>query len=655
MFPQQARTVHAMTPRGHTSRIARVLATWIAVPLGLGSTLAVMAGGTASASVDHHSAARAGAKAASVDIARPSTPPPVGFIPPLPRGVHYDPSASRAGGPRAQRPPALSQTAGVSPARIAGEKTLLADEGARIGRHDESLQGKSGPAKARTPQTYTNIYSISCWSTTGCLAVGETYFYGTDESYAAKWNGKSWSSASAAQFIENGDVEYQYLTAVSCFSAHQCLASGYSEELSYDSEIPFEWWNGSSWTLHSADIGSESGEIYAVSCVSATFCMGVGDVYGAPLAVEFTGGSGFSLQSVSSPDGRASFNGVSCPTLTECFAVGSYNGEEYAYVAEYDGSWTNVAGVPSPGDDSNVLGAVSCRTAESCLAVGYQYGEGVEIPLTEKIDLSGPTVTEAGSNDPFTAYEQLWGVSCTPSVCVATGYGANDADFASGFAETWNGSRWTTDVVQAPAAEAYTDLDTVACMSSTMCVAGGDYDAQSTLFTDLPVAEILSSHGFKVSAFPAQFTPYGEFESVACPSASSCVADGEIYTGDLYLPLVEVWNAKGWTSIVAPTGLFGAWLAGVTCTSTTFCLLTGATESEYYEEVPLALVFNQKSFRVLAEKPSPLIGYYAVLVDGGVLDLDLVHTRRLLRGLTHRWETERLDHFGGDHGPALRR
>ncbi len=601
-----------MTPRKRTSRTVRVLATWVAVPLGLGSTLAALAGGTASASVNHHTAVRAGAAIASHPTADHSTRPPAGFVPPLPHGVHYDPSASRGHGPGAQRPPALSQLAGLSPSKIAGEKTLLADERARIGRHDASLQGASGLATARTPQTYTNIYSISCWSTTGCLAVGETYFYGTDESYAAKWNGSSWSSASGKQFSQNGDVDEQYLTAVSCFSAHECLASGYATILSDSDKIPFERWTGSSWKLYSAAVGAEDADVEAVSCFSATFCMAVGRVNDSPLAIEFTGGSGYSLQSVSSPGGTAYLNGVSCPTLTECFAVGSYEDEDDAYITEYDGSWTNLSGFPSPGVDENVLTAVSCRSAASCLAVGYQYGEEVEIPLTENIRLSpGLTVTQAGSNDSFTAYEELWGVSCTPSDCVAAGYGANNDAYASGFAETWNGSKWVTDRVQAPAPLSYTDLDTVACMSATKCVVGGDYDAQSTLFTDLPVVESLTSHGFEVSNFPKQFTPYAYFEAIVCSSHTYCVADGEIYTGDLYLPLVEVWHGKGWTSLVAPVGLYGAWLGGITCTSTSFCLLTGGSEFEYYDEGPLALEFNQKSFRVLTEKPSGLVAYYA--------------------------------------------
>lgn len=501
----------------------------------------------------------------------------------------------------------------MSPARVAAEKTLLADEAARIGRHDAALAGSRGVATAKTPQTYTSIASISCWSTTGCLAVGETYSYGTDESYAAKWNGTSWSSAGARQFADNGVVEEQYLTAVSCFSAHECLAVGYAQQLADSSEIPFEWWNGGSWTLHSAAVGSESGDMAAVSCVSATFCMGVGRVTGSPLALEFTGGAGYSMQSVSSPAGFAYLNGVSCPTRTECLAVGSYEDYDDAYVAEYDGSWTNVVDVPSPGDDENVLTAVSCRSATSCLAVGYQTGEEDEIPLTESIHVSsGVTVTEAGSNESFTAYEELWGVSCTPSVCVATGYGSDNEWYASGFAETWNSHSWVTDPVQAPASLAFTDLDAVACMSAKLCIVGGDYDAQSTLFTDLPLVETLTSHGFRVSTFPRQFTPYSELEAVVCASRTSCVADGEVDTGDLYVPLVEVWNGKTWTSLFAPRGLFGAWLGGVTCTSTTFCLLTGGTGGNYYyESSPLALEFNGKSFKVLTEAPSPLVSYYA--------------------------------------------
>lgn len=172
------------------------------------------------------------------------------------------------------------------------------------------------------------LNSVSCVSATACMAVG-TYTTGGSSSstLALRWDGSSWSSTSATP---NGAEAANYLAGVSCLTAVDCVAVGYSTDLGSSSENLATRWNGTSWAMDimPAVVPGEPNRMYSVSCAGPNFCIAVG---------------------------RAVTNG-------------NYVGT----ILEWDGSfWTvPVAALAVSGEDTELL-SVWCVATDTCAAVGY--------------------------------------------------------------------------------------------------------------------------------------------------------------------------------------------------------------------------------------------------------------------------------------------
>jgi hypothetical protein len=274
---------------------------------------------------------------------------------------------------------------------------------------------------------YVKTTGISCWSATGCMAVGD---FGGNEipPWAETWNGTTWTSvnppppsgkfvsftlagvscASATFCVTLGTVtprgpSYQYayswngstwavmpqptapggtLSAVSCLSANWCMAVGSGNNW------VAETWNGTAWTLLTT---TGSPLINAVSCTSPAACTAVGNsIVGTPpavAAIERWNGTAWSAQQpVPNPAGTVAIqlSGVSSATVTACTAVGSYslsNNTTRAIIESWTGgTWVNV---PPPTNVISQLAAVSCTSATACTAVGLQVHGNNQTPLVE--------------------------------------------------------------------------------------------------------------------------------------------------------------------------------------------------------------------------------------------------------------------------------
>src|SRR5262249_12108134 len=91
------------------------------------------------------------------------------------------------------------------------------------------------------------LFGVTCLSTSNCFAVG--YHDGSAENTKTlieHWDGNAWSLVSApnaAPFASN------FLFNVSCVSASQCWAAGYSGDFTTFENPMLQQWNGSSWSL----------------------------------------------------------------------------------------------------------------------------------------------------------------------------------------------------------------------------------------------------------------------------------------------------------------------------------------------------------------------------------------------------------------------
>jgi uncharacterized membrane protein len=201
------------------------------------------------------------------------------------------------------------------------------------------------------------------------------------------------------------------LTGVSCPSATDCMAVGMSEadnQSSVDYTLG-EAWNGTSWTILPMPSPSDRGggaELNAISCVSSTDCMAVGDtqIFQAkagrtvphPLAETWNGTKWAIAATPALAHSGAMLNGVSCTAgaaggPAQCMAAGSEgepdNPTQFTLAESWNGTAWKFVSTPMPlTPGGTALNAVSCTGATNCMAVGYygyNNGFGTSVSLAE--------------------------------------------------------------------------------------------------------------------------------------------------------------------------------------------------------------------------------------------------------------------------------
>ena len=191
-----------------------------------------------------------------------------------------------------------------------------------------------------------------------------------------------WTSSEVAATLNVGG--YAYVNSVSCASTTSCVAGGYYTD-SNGHQAFVSVYDGSTWTdtevAKALNVGGEA-YVNSVSCASTTSCVAGGyysDSSGHQAFVSVYDGSTWTDTEVAKAlnvGGDASVNSVSCASTTSCVAGGSYvdsGGYFQAFVSVYDGStWTDieVAGALNVGGYAGV-NSVNCPSTTSCFAGGY--------------------------------------------------------------------------------------------------------------------------------------------------------------------------------------------------------------------------------------------------------------------------------------------
>ncbi len=238
------------------------------------------------------------------------------------------------------------------------------------------------------PSGTPGLRSVSCVSSTWCMAVGATTVEPTNGA-ALVWNGTAWTHVSTATVSPSSG-----LWAVSCRSSTVCMAAGYS-----DAAPLAESWNGTSFTVTtpppSPPVEGGSG-LDAISCTSAGFCLAVGIESGCcgstgGFAMAWNG-SAWSNVTMSTALYAAALTGVSCATSTSCLAVGTTSpADEQHFLPQADvGIWGGSSLTALRGamvGKQSALEAVSCTRANWCAAVGsLTVRSGAVQPLVERWD-----------------------------------------------------------------------------------------------------------------------------------------------------------------------------------------------------------------------------------------------------------------------------
>ena len=285
---------------------------------------------------------------------------------------------------------------------------------------------------------------------------------------------------------------------------------------------------------------------------------------------------------VHSPNRRAGGNfldAVSCVSANMCMATGhrlAATGAVVTLAERWDGTSWSLVRTRNPSTIGNELVALSCASAAACMAVGFTQG-GPGGPLAESWNgtrwsvVRTPTLAGTGSN--------LTGVSCvSPDACTAVGAVSPNGTALSTVIEFWDGTRWS--VVPSPNPAAGGALRAVSCVSAHACMAVGFSGSESGFHGTL--AESWNGSRWSVLPTPNPGTGGNFLNGVSCVSPDTCTAAGEAFhSGTQTTSLIESWDGSRWSVVPSPTPGTGQTLVnGVSCSSKDACNVVGSYNNE---------------------------------------------------------------------------
>jgi len=239
-------------------------------------------------------------------------------------------------------------------------------------------------------------------------------------------------------------AQINQLNAVTCVSASECWAVGYSEivgagTLNIDQTL-IERWDGTAWSIVNSPNAAAwpKNFLYGVTCVSASNCWAVGfsqSLVGTSninqTLIERWDGTAWAI--VSSPNTNPTQNNyldaVTCVSASNCWAVGRYytgnavqSGVYQTLIERWDGtSWAIVTSPNTSATQYNYLFGVTCVSASECWAVGLS-GTSLGQTLIERWDGTSWAIVTS-PNTSATLSNFLYGVTCVSATdCWAVGY-----------------------------------------------------------------------------------------------------------------------------------------------------------------------------------------------------------------------------------------
>ncbi len=401
-----------------------------------------------------------------------------------------------------------------------------------------------------------DLVAVACTGVSTCTAVGVS---GSQAMLVYSADG-SWKAAAVP--VPASATSQSQLTAITCRTGTSCLAAGQYHSAGSQQGMLLAG-HGTTWTATRAPLPPKASAhphiiLSSVACATATSCVAVGRytaTSGSPQALIVTGhasswsGQTAPLPADASSHPRAELSSVACPAAGRCTAVGRYTDQagnkQGLVVTETGSAWTatRAALPPSAVIPGASLSAVSCPATARCEAVG-----------TFSASQKGMVLTGSGSS---------WTAAATP-------------------------------LPPAAAAKPSASFLQIVCPSATACVAAGSYLASGGSHQGV----LLSGHGASWKAVIAplpsgaakrQGTPGAALVSVACGSATSCVAAGH-YTdsaGDARV-LLLTFRGSAWTAAKGPLpandrtvgsqaqgDLGPPAVASVTCPAAATCIAVG--------------------------------------------------------------------------------
>ncbi|MDA8183322.1 MAG: Ig-like domain-containing protein [Actinomycetota bacterium] len=481
----------------------------------------------------------------------------------------------------------------------------------------ESYNGTSWSLTStpNTASTQANaLESVSCPSASLCAAAGYSAsgIDGVDQTLVEGWNGSSWAGVASA---DPAPVAPSVIEGTTCVSATECTAVGYAANgVGGVGQTLVENWNGSTWSIvPSPDTSSaEANALESVTCTSATQCIAVGWSASGSTSPGLPGGSsaplpdqtlietynGSSWSIVKSPDTSATaanvLRSVTClPTSgsTSCVAVGyaasGTSSADQTLIEAYNGSsWSIVTSPDTSATAANVLRSVTCPTASVCIAVGSATpaSSGSSQTLVER-DESGTWSILASPNTSSLQANELSAVSCdSPAICVAVGSAATGSlGTEQTLVEDFNGTSWSIVTSPDTAATASNALAAVACVTPADCWAAGNAASGSGGAAQTLVEHFDGTSWSIITSPDASTSAANVLDALSCvPRTDDCFAAGYSATGssgsDQTLALHAVLPPAVVYASVAPST--------IVANGTSQATVTAVVEDSYANGVP---------------------------------------------------------------------
>jgi hypothetical protein len=265
---------------------------------------------------------------------------------------------------------------------------------------------------------------VWCASDTSCIAVGShTQTFLGVEPLVEVLNGTTWTAVTSG--LEPAGGIHGVLSSISCVSSTSCVAVG-SYVLGGNNHVLVDTLSGGKWTASQAALpaGANTATASGIQCFSATSCLAVGTSNLGSM-VETLSGTTWSAMTLHAGDTLTS---LSCPGAGSCTAVGNTGNQAVAEVLA-SGTWTRTVIPVAVGTTSIQLTGVSCTTDGSgeCLAVGGYLGTSPDNKADHALVEfgSGGTWQATTGLDPTNpaGHVLLNGVSCPIDISSCTGAG----------------------------------------------------------------------------------------------------------------------------------------------------------------------------------------------------------------------------------------
>lgn len=311
----------------------------------------------------------------------------------------------------------------------------------------------------------------------------------------------------------------------------------------------------------------------------------------APVKADVSAGSSTLMRGLS---------GVSCVSATFCMAVGNLGdrahparGDVPLAMAWNGARWRQFATpLPNPWPEGQ-LDSVSCVSASYCVAVG-EYGKGeYNYPLAETWNGGAWTATKL-PRPAGRFYYAAGAVSCAVARTCLAAVIIDPAPTGPALAETLRGTTWTLRHVPLPKGGLGGSFVGVSCVAATYCVLAGGYgtkSAASVLF------ESWNGKTFTPMKADARLSagPIPAMQGVSCHSANACTAVANQFTSGPFSvqPVAAQWNGKVWSlaRVAGPKG-FQSQLFGVSCAAAAHCVAAGVSSTNGAEETSHALAMS---------------------------------------------------------------